>query len=110
MNENIFTYVMPRKGACASARLVFPEMVILRDSVVAQHVVRSMPAAYRQLRERLIDQGVLAMVSGELKFTRDYRFANSSEAVCVVEGGSRDGYDSWRNAQGQTLGNLGYRR
>jgi len=110
MNENIFSYDMPRKGVCARARLEFPEMVVLSGSVVAQDETPRMPDQYRALRRRLLEEGIIGWQGGYLVFLRDHRFTSSSAAVCVVEGGSRNGYVAWRNQHGQTLRDLGYQR
>src|SRR5437762_2036699 len=95
-----FWYRMPRKGVWARARLEYPEMVVLKGSVIADRAVESMPERYRSLRERLIGDGTIQSSEGRLVFTRDCRFSTSSEAVCIVEGGSRNGYLSWRDGEG----------
>src|SRR5687768_5820769 len=101
---------MPRKGAHARAVLAYPAMTVLAGSVVAEPEVASMPKPYSRLRQRLIDTGVITRIGKRLVFTLDWRFDSASEAVCVVQGGSQDGYRSWKNGAGQTLSDLGYRR
>lgn len=110
VQEEVFTYLMPRKGADAHAVWRYPTMVVLKGSVVAAEETPTMPEHYRRLRRWLVEQGIIAPINEAHQFTQDYSFNNSSEAVCVVEGGSRSGYDSWRDSQGRTLSDLGYRR
>jgi hypothetical protein len=85
-------------------------MLVLKGSTIAEYEASAMPADYRRLRQKLIDIGVIERLSGELTFTRDYAFENPSIAVFVIEGGSRDGYRSWKDSEGRTISDLGYSR
>jgi hypothetical protein len=109
--EETFSYEMPRKGAYATGRLRFPKFIVNRGSIIANSEASATPSKYKALRKWLIEQGVVQRNEyGSLQFERDYVFANVSEAVCVVEGGSRSGYESWRNSRGSTLKSLGWSR
>lgn len=108
--EEVFVYSLPRKGGFAKALWRFPMMVVLKGSTIAEPENRSMPEPYRCLRQWLIECEIISRISGELTFTQDYSFNNPSEAVCVVEGGSRDGYRSWVDRKGKTIHDLGFSR
>lgn len=108
--EEVFTYSLPRKGGRARGLWRYPTMVVLKGSTIAENEASAMPPDYRRLRQKLIDLGIIERMHGELTFTRDYAFENPSIAVCVVEGGSRDGYRSWKDSEGRTMSDLGYSR
>lgn len=110
MEEDIYNYRMPRKGADARAILSYPRMIVLKGSIVAEEVAKSMPEPYQALRRKLIGSGIIAYVNSQLAFTCDYGFDNPSVAACVIAGGSRDGYRSWRDAAGKTLSDIGFCR
>lgn len=109
-DEEVFTYSLPRKGGRARALWRYPTMVVLKGSTIAEFEAPAMPDDYRKLRQKLIDVGIIERINGELTFTRDYAFENPSIAVCVIEGGSRDGYRSWKDSEGRTISDLGYSR
>lgn len=83
-------------------------------------VVRSGSSAYREstpsqkkhypkvceLREELIENGVLREEDGKLIFTQDYTFSSPSMASSVVLGRSSNGRAVWKNNAGQTLKQL----
>ena len=60
----------------------------------------------RDLRRQLLERWVLAMDSGHLVFTQDYRFASPSTAAGVIVGGSANGRTSWKDEHGATLKKL----
>jgi hypothetical protein len=109
-SEEVFTYSLPRKGGRARALWRYPTMVVLKGSTIAEYEASAMPADYHQLRQKLIDLGIIERIDGEMTFTRDHAFANPSAAACVIEGGSRDGYRSWKDSAGRTISDLGYSR
>lgn len=108
--EEVFTYSLPRKGGRARGLWRFPTMLVLKGSTIADSEAPAMPAEYRRLRQKLIDIRVIERLNAGLTFTRDYPFDNPSIAACVVEGGSRDGYRSWKDSEGRTISDLGYSR
>lgn len=106
----VFTFRLPRKGARARAYLYYPRMVVLKGSTIATSVAEAMPEKYKLLRNYLVETGVIAKRDGQLVFTTNKSFTNPSVAACIVEGGSRSGHESWRDAAGQTLHQLGFSR
>lgn len=57
----------------------------------------------RNLRKKLLDDGVLAEKGGRLTFTRDAEFTSPSAAAAVVHGGHANGLTAWKDATGATL-------
>ena len=102
-----WTYEQPQKGTSATAVLCFPFVVVLEGSF-AGHVVTSLQTKYKLLREWLEQQGVIEARSYGDRFMQNYAFANVSEAVSVTSGGSKSGYETWRDPDGRTLKDLGY--
>jgi hypothetical protein len=51
-----------------------------------------------------LEKGILVKSEGFYRFTEDCVFDNPSAAACVVENGSRDGYDAWKDKDGISLG------
>jgi hypothetical protein len=48
-------------------------------------------AGYRELRDRLIADGVIAQESDYLRFAKDYLATSSSQAASIIAGGNRSG-------------------
>ena len=60
----------------------------------------------QRLRSQLVTEGVMAAQDGMLVFTRDHLFPSPSSASVVLMGGSSNGWDVWKAANGQTLNAL----
>ena len=58
------------------------------------------------LRQELINNGVLQDDNGNFKFTQDYAFNSPSTAAAVVLGRSANGRIEWKDASGKTLKEL----
>ena len=107
--EEEFTIHLTRKGAYARGRFDGRRMLVLKGSTVARDETRSMPSDYRALRHELIGSGVITEDEvGDLTFAVDYPFSSPSAAANVIEGGSRNGYDQWKDAAGKSLKERGW--
>jgi hypothetical protein len=63
-----------------------------------------MTSAYERLRDKLIEDGTLVEHgTGQLRLTRTYVFDSPSSAASVLAGGSKNGRDEWKDAQGRSL-------
>jgi hypothetical protein len=75
----------------------------------SQAVVDSAPSMAQHvrgmfdLRQELINNGVLVMQGGLFQFTQDYTFSAPSTAAAVVLGRSANGRVEWKAADGRTL-------
>jgi hypothetical protein len=66
----------------------------------------SLQGGYKNLKDDLKKRGVLVADNGQLKFVKDYSFKSSSAAAAVVAGSQRSGPKSWKNNEGNTLGQI----
>ncbi len=67
------------------------------DTVPSIHVY------LRELRQSLIQEGVLQQTPEGLRFMHDYLFNSPSTAAGVVLGRSANGRIEWKDANGRTL-------
>jgi hypothetical protein len=58
------------------------------------------------LRQNLIERGVLQQEGNHYRFTQDYAFSSPSTAAAVVLGRSANGRIEWKDGQGRTLKEL----
>ena len=56
-----------------------------------------------ELRERLIEEGVLADTGDGLRLTQDYVFSSPSTAAAVIMGRNANGRLDWKDKSGRTL-------
>jgi len=96
------------KGLKATGYLTPNGIVVLKGSqavLVARESSLKYPWA-TSLRDRLKEEGCLA-VSGEcLVFTKDVEFSSPSAAAAVVHGGQANGLTAWKNKAGKSLKEL----
>lgn len=57
----------------------------------------------RNLRRKLMDDGVLEVRGDRLAFTKDKEFSSPSAAAAVVHGGHANGLMAWKTDKGKTL-------
>lgn len=74
------------------------EAVAITASSMEQHLT-----GIFDLRQDLIQSGVLAMGQGKYVFTQDHPFSSPSTAAAVILGASVNGRTKWKNATGKTL-------
>lgn len=80
--------------------------VVMEGSQAHGHTVRSMETrvpGYLELRNSLIDAGVLVGESEHYRFAQDYSFNSPSAAAAVVLGRSANGRREWADANGREL-------
>lgn len=66
----------------------------------------SMMPAYRQMRDRLAREGVLAEVGDQIRLTKSHLFDSASAAASVLCGAQKNGRREWRDGTGATLREL----
>ena len=59
---------------------------------------------YHRVREQLVEQGVLLIEGGRIRFTRDHLFQSPSGAAACVTGRTANGWIEWKDEAGRTLG------
>ena len=85
-----------------------PEFLITKGSTANIAEAKSLRPAIRELRQKLVDDGVLATDGDIYSFTCEYKFKSPSAAACVIAGNPRSGMDAWRDLKGRSLKELGY--
>jgi hypothetical protein len=94
------------KGLVAKGRRTPNGFVVFHGS---QAVVENRPSAQKQhpyvviLRDRLAEEGTLALENGYYRFTKDTEFSSPSAAASVVRGGGSNGLIEWKDHDGRTL-------
>lgn len=73
---------------------------VLAGSVMAIDVTESLQQTYLNLRQTLIDDGI---VNVKGVFQQDYKFSSPSSAACVISGRSANGKTEWSTADGVRL-------
>ena len=63
-------------------------------------------AAAPARKSNLMRMGAIIVEDGTLRLAQDCAFASASEAASVLLGTNADGQQSWKNADGETLGEL----
>ena len=82
--------------------------IVLKGSNLRKESVPSFKnTSSGRLRQRLIEEGILAAGEGGIyRFTRDYLFKSPSGASDTILGRSTSGWQEWRNEAGKTLDEL----
>jgi hypothetical protein len=79
---------------------------LVLEGAVGRKIKRVMMPGYEQLRERLLQEGILVVEGEHLKLTKSHLFDSPSAAVSVLSGGNKNGRTEWRDAAGRTLKEL----
>jgi hypothetical protein len=103
---DIFALQRPKAGFRAEAHwLPAGTMRVLAGSTAAGSPSSSISAAGYELRQHLLQTGVVRAHESVLRFVQDYEFDSPNRAAEVVCGGSVNARISWlRTTDGQTLG------
>lgn len=102
-NEQIYFYITAARGANAKGVVVADGFAVLKDSVIASNTVQSMPVNLLNLRNSLIEKGI---VNKEYIFVKDYIFTSPSLAAAVVMGRSANGRTEWKTMDRKSLKNI----
>jgi hypothetical protein len=97
------------KGVSASGYEATQGFVVKSGSLATGETVPSMQQHVRgmyDLRQELINNGVLQADNGNYRFAQDYPFNSPSTAAAVVLGRSANGRIEWKDGQGKTLKEL----
>lgn len=89
-------FMCKEKRANARGRWSGDKFAVLKGSNVNSEETPSLQQRYREIRRRLLQDGVLRRENDRLVFTCDVKFNSLSEAACVVLGRSANGKTEWR--------------
>ncbi len=95
-----YFYIQAARGANAKGIIVSDGFAVCKNSKAASSVSASMPHALINLRNSLIEKGI---INSEFIFTRDYIFSSPSYAAGIVMGRSANGRTEWKNISHQSL-------
>ncbi len=98
-NDQILFYIKAARGADAQGVIVADGFAVLKDSSIASSIVPSFPKNLLQLRNSLIEKGMIQ----NNKFVQDYIFTSPSLAAAVVMGRSANGRTEWKNKDSKSI-------
>jgi hypothetical protein len=84
------------------------EFLVTKGSTANIAQAKSLRPAIRELRQKLVDDGMLVIDGDVYSFTSEYQFKSPSAAACVIAGNPRSGMDAWRDLKGRSLKELGF--
>jgi len=100
------TLQLKERKAEATGREVGDGFVVFKGSRARLDQVPSIHDWLRNLRQQLLERGVLAQGGSAYVFTQDYRFNSPSAAAGVLVGGNANGRRAWKDERGRSLKQL----
>lgn len=91
------------RGSWGEGRVVVEGFLLKKGAKGRAGDLPHSPSWVRNLREKLVKEGVLKSDGGALSLTQDYVFGSSSTAAAVLVGGSVPGPIRWKTKGGKTL-------
>lgn len=79
--------------------------LVFEDAVGRKEKKVMMPS-YEQLRDRLVQEGILVEDGDHVRLTKSHLFDSPSAAASALSGGNKNGRTEWRDAAGRTLKQL----
>ncbi|HWY89981.1 MAG TPA: GIY-YIG nuclease family protein [Solirubrobacteraceae bacterium] len=76
------------------------------EGAVGRMEKKVMMPSYEQLRDRLVQEGILLENGEHVTLTKSHLFDSPSAAASVLSGGNKNGRIEWRDAAGRTLKDL----
>lgn len=96
-------FINAARGADAKGQMTNEGFVVLKDSEIATSVTNSFPKNWINVRQSLIDDGIVTSINNKLIFKEDYLFSSPSAAAAVVMGRSANGLTEWKLNDGRIL-------
>lgn len=96
-------YKLKGNGVEAEGSLVDDGFVVFKDSRAKATTVPSCHNFLINLRNELVQNGILVQDGEAYRFTEDYIFSSPSTAGGVILDRSTNGWTKWRNVNGKTL-------
>jgi len=96
-------HIKAARGADAQGEPTSEGFVVFKGSKAAGNTVASMTQNFLNLRQRLINEGVLRLSRDIFEFPEDYIFSSPSTASSIVLGRNSNGLTEWKLKDGQTL-------
>ncbi|MBA2851567.1 hypothetical protein HNP86_001720 [Methanococcus maripaludis] len=99
-------YIYQNGEIFAEGEYLIDKLVVFKGSRLRLDNVDSMTKNNRDLKERLIKNGILAQYGDFYIFTKDYAFSSPSAAACVILGQNISGWVAWKDKDSTTLKEL----
>lgn len=99
-NDQTYFFINAAHGAAAKGVIVSDGFAVFTGSVISSSTVPSMPASLLQLRNSLIDKGIIDQNN---TFTRDHIFTSPSLAASIVMGRNANGRIEWKTENHKTI-------
>ncbi|RLC29132.1 GIY-YIG nuclease family protein [Candidatus Woesebacteria bacterium] len=96
-------FIKAARGANGKAVATNEGIVVIKGSEIATSTVPSMTSSFINLRQKMIEQGVIKKNNGKLIFTKDFLFSSPSTAATIVLGRNANGRIEWKDKKGKTL-------
>lgn len=90
-------------GIDAKGALTNEGLVVFEGSYVSPEIRDSLSHGYRKIREKLLNDGVVVDVGGQLQFSRSHIFASPSQAAAIIVGYAINGRHNWKLNNGQSV-------
>jgi predicted type IV restriction endonuclease len=87
----------------AEATYEAKKLTIIKGSQAKLEISASFPKTQRELRDELINMGILKETGNVFVFTRDYICNSPSQASNLITGTSSNGMIIWKDNSGKTL-------
>ena len=99
-------FFIDRKGYKATSKYTNEGIVILKGSGARIKESQSCPISVVDLRQQLLEDGILEISDNKYVFTEDYIVGAPSRASDLIMGNSANGWDQWKNSDGVSLNDI----
>ena len=96
-------FIKANRGADGQGEPTSEGFVVFKGSKAAGSTVNSMTQNFVNLRQKLINEGVLMNKGEYYDFPEDYIFSSPSTAASIVLGRNANGLTEWKLSNGKTL-------
>jgi hypothetical protein len=79
------------------------KMIIQKGSIANKDLLSSFPNTLVEIRNDLIEKGVLITKGDKLLFTENFICSSPSQASALINGSSSNGLLAWKDRSGKTL-------
>ncbi len=101
LNQNqSYFYIKAARGAEATGIIVSDGFAVLKGSIIASSITKSMSTSLCNLRNLLLNKGI---INADFCFEQNYIFTSPSLAAAVVMGRNANGRTEWKTTDKKTL-------
>lgn len=99
-DNSVYFYIEAARGATGKGLIVSDGFAVLKGSIAANPISKSMGSSLVKLREKLLNNGVL---DSNYCFIKDYVFTSPSLAAAIIMGRNANGRTEWKTKEKKTL-------